>query len=288
MAGRWRTRLASAALAMVVAAVPVATPRLTSVGTPQTAAGARAMWLWSRTEAAEVVPWAAAHGVTEIFAYVETNVAATPQLARLREIRKRAGAVGIRLIALNGEPEWVNDPARAVAWRRAVTATGLFAGLHVDVEPHVLPGWEANRAAIGARYLSMLDRLRDGARLPIEADVAFWYGEVTVTGGKNLAAEVLKRVGAVTVMSYRDTATGPNSMYEISRDWLARGANAGRKVRLGAETAPLGDCAHCTFAEEGATVLGGALSALDRAAAADEAYNGISIQHYTSWRELRA
>jgi hypothetical protein len=288
MAGRWRGRLASAALAAAVATVPVIAPKLTSVGTPQTAAGSRAMWLWSRTEAAEVVPWAAAHGITEIFAYVETNVAATPQLARLTEIRQRAGAAGIRLIALNGEPDWVDDPAQAVAWRTAVTATGLFAGLHVDVEPHVLPGWEADRARLGARYLSMLDALRDGATLPIEADVAFWYGEVTVTGGRNLAAEVLSRVGAVTVMSYRDTATGPNSMYEISRDWLDRGATAGRKVRLGAETAPLDDCAHCTFAEEGATVLGTRLAALDTAAAHDEAYNGISVQHYSSWRGMGA
>ncbi|MFI5839197.1 hypothetical protein ACIA8K_05695 [Catenuloplanes sp. NPDC051500] len=288
MAGRWRGRLASAVLAAAVATVPVVAPKLTSVGTPQTAAGSRAMWLWSRAEAAEVVPWAAAHGITEIFAYVETNVAATPQLARLTEIRKRAGAAGIRLIALNGEPDWVNNPAPAVAWRKAVTATGLFAGLHVDVEPHVLPGWTTNRATLGARYLSMLDKLRTGATLPIEADVAFWYGEVTVTGGKNLATEVLRRVGAVTVMSYRDTATGPNSMYEISRDWLDRGANAGKQVRLGAETAALGDCAYCTFAEEGATVLGAQLSALDTAAAGDEAYNGISIQHYTSWREMGA
>ncbi|MDP9796546.1 hypothetical protein J2S43_005058 [Catenuloplanes nepalensis] len=77
---------------------------------------------------------------------------------------------------------------------------------------------EPHRGTLGARYLSMLDKVRTGATLPIEVDVAFWYGEVTVTGGKNLAAETLKRVDAVTVMSYRNTATGPNSMYEVSRD----------------------------------------------------------------------
>ena len=82
----------------------------------------------------------------------------------------------------------------------------------------------------------------------------FWYGEYTV-GAKNLADEVLKRVNAVTVMSYRDTGTGPNSMLAISQDWLTRGAAAGKRVRLGAETSPLPDCTHCTFAEEGATRL---------------------------------
>ncbi len=89
-------------------------------------------------------------------------------------------------------------------------------------------------------------------------------------------------------MSYRDTATGPNSMYEISRDWLTRGTKAGKKVRLGAETAVLTDCAHCSFAEEGATVLGTELSTLDRAASRDRSYNGISVQHYSTWRNLRS
>lgn len=280
----WRSRLVTAALAVVAAAVPVISPKLTGIGAPSTGAGSRAMWLWGRTEAAEVVPWAAAHGVTELFAYVETDP--EPQLARLTELRTRADEAGIKLIALGGDPDWVTDPSHAVRWRDAVLATGLFAGLHVDVEPHVLPTWETHRAQLSAKYLDMLARM--SIRTPIEADVAFWYGEVTLADGRNLATEILRHVDAVTVMSYRDTATGPNSMYDISRDWLTRGDAAGKKVRLGAETAPLGDCAHCTFAEEGATVLGTALSELDAAAAGDAAYNGISIQHYASWRELRA
>ena len=83
--------------------------------------------------------------------------------------------------------------------------------------------------------------MRAGSTLPLEADVPFWFGQYTV-GGRNLADEVLKRVKAVTVMSYRDTGTGPNSMLAVSQDWLARGAAAGKRVRLAAETSPLPDC----------------------------------------------
>jgi hypothetical protein len=48
-----------------------------------------------------------------------------------------------------------------------------------------------------------------------QANVPFWYGENRV-GGKNFTDEVLKRVDAVTVMSDRDTATGPNSVLDVS------------------------------------------------------------------------
>jgi hypothetical protein len=106
-------------------------------------------------------------------------------------------------------------------------------------------------------------------------------------GGKNLADEVLKRVSAITVMSYRDTATGPNSIMSISADWLARGTVAGKRVRLGAETVPLADCPHCTFHEEGATKLATELSKVDAATRRTPSFGGIAIHRYGTWRALK-
>jgi hypothetical protein len=123
------------------------------------------------------------------------------------------------------------------------------------------------------------------APLPIEADVPFWYGEYKV-GNRNLADEVLKRVKAVTVMSYRDTGTGPNSMLAVSQDWLTRGAASGKRVRLAAETNPLPDCGYCTFAEEGASRLDQELAKVDAATRGMAAFGGIAIHRYGTWRSL--
>src|SRR4029453_17599326 len=112
--------------------------------------------------------------------------------------------------------------------------------------------------------------------LPVEADVPFWFGQYKV-GRANLADEVLKRVKAVTVMSYRDTGTGPNSMLAVSQDWLGRGAAAGKRVRLAAETNPLPDCRYCTFAEEGAPRLTRELTKVDAATRRSPAFGGIAI-----------
>ena len=202
-------------------------------------------------------------------------------------MKQRADASKIKLTALGGDSSWTTDHAAALAWQRTVVRTGLFAGIHLDVEPYLSDGWTTDLQGTLTGYLALLDKMRQGSVLPLEADVPFWYGEHTV-GRKNLADEVLKRVKAVTVMSYRDSGTGPNSMLTVSQDWLARGAAAGKRVRLGAETNPLPDCTHCTFAEEGAIRLQQELAKVDAATRRTPAFAGVAVHRYGTWRSLPA
>ncbi|WP_449066550.1 hypothetical protein [Planomonospora algeriensis] len=228
-------------------------PPSTGTRTAPAPAGTRAMWLWNSATAvpADVLAWARDQDVKEIFAYAPATLPAdSARLNRMRELKRGADAAGIRLTALGGEPEWATDHAAARAWQRAVLGTGLFAGSHVDVEPYALPAWQSGQASLAQSFVRMLQVLQADSTLPLEADVPFWYGEIPLGTGTTLADRVLAQVDAVTVMSYRDTATGPNSMTDIAADMLTRGAAAGRPVRLGAETAPLDDCPHCTFAGE--------------------------------------
>jgi hypothetical protein len=286
MRRRWRAGLVPGILMAVTAAL--ALPGASSAGsaglTPAPV-NTRAMWLWGDQPAAEVVTWAASRGVSEIFVHVAPSVLTNGDLGRMQEMKRRADASKIKLTALGGDSAWTTDHAAALAWQRTVVRTGLFAGIHLDVEPYLSDGWTTDLQGTLKGYLALLDKMRQGSALPLEADVPFWYGEYRV-GSKNLADEVLKRVKAVTVMSYRDTATGPNSMLAISQDWLTRGAAAGKRVRLGAETNPLPDCTHCTFAEEGATRLAGELAKVDAATRRSAAFAGIAVHRYGTWRSL--
>ena len=285
MGGRRRAGLVPAVLLVVTAALALSgVPAAGGAGLTAMPAQTRAMWLWGDDPAADVVSWAASQRVSEIFVHVAPAVLVNGDLARLREMRRRADAVGIKLSALGGDPIWTTDHASALAWRRTVERTGVFAGIHLDVEPYLHDGWTTDLPRTQQSFLTLLDKMRAG-KLPLEADVPFWYGQYKV-GGKNLADEVLKRVSAVTVMSYRDTATGPNSMLAVSQDWLTRGAAAGKRVRLGAETGPLADCAHCTFHEEGATRLRSELAKVDAGTRRSPAFGGIAIHRYGTWRSL--
>ncbi|MGI5177086.1 hypothetical protein ACQEVZ_12215 [Dactylosporangium sp. CA-152071] len=263
------------------AATPVT--KSTTDSKAKTMAGSRAMWLWSQADPAAVVPWATGQRITEIFVAVPWQPTAA-QLARLKDLRTRTRAAGIRLSALGGDPSWALDPASAVAWRKRATATGLFDGIHLDVEPYLLPGWTTDQPRIAAGYLAMLDAVRTAGPEPLDADVPFWLA--TVPAGKgNLADAVIARVHAITVMSYRDSATG---VVGVGADLLARGQSAGRPVRLAAETQPLADCAYCTFASGTRSALSTALSTVDTEAARYTSFNGIAIHDYDSWSSMAA
>jgi hypothetical protein len=249
------------------------------------------MWLWSASNPAEVVPWAQATGVTDIFVYVTIDTTTVPwtippgELSRLTTLKQLADVAGIQIAALDGDPSWVNDQATALARQRIVLATGLFAGSHIDVEPYLLPEWNTSQATVVSRYLSLLSALQSDDPRPMEADVPFWYSTIRVGRG-NLADAVLQRVSAVTVMSYRDTATGPNSIMGVGTDMLKRGASKRKPVRLAAETSAQPDCPWCTFFEEGAAVMTSTLAEVDTAASRYSSFAGIAIHHYDSWRVL--
>ncbi|GAA3149830.1 hypothetical protein GCM10010466_46090 [Planomonospora alba] len=274
-------RMTGALVALAGLLALLAVPAGAAAGLPDR----RAMWLWQRADTA-AVDWAAANGVREVFVYVPPQLTRS-ELNRLQRLARRAGATGVRLSALGGEPEWTFDHAAALAWQRAAMGAGLFHTAHVDVEPYQLERWRTDQAGTAAAFLSLLAKLRDADPRPLEADVPFWYGTVTTAGGGTLADEVLARVDAVTVMSYRDRATGPGSIMEVGTDMLVRGHRANRPVRLGAETLRLADCAYCTFHEEGRRALTGALAAVDSAGASYPAYAGIAVHDYGSWTALR-
>jgi hypothetical protein len=286
MRGRWRAGLASVVL---TAAAALTLPGASSAGgTGLTAvpAGTRAMWLWGDYPAADVITWAAQHGVSDVFVYVAPDVLTNGDLGRLQQMKQRADARRVKLRALGGESSWTTDHASALSWQKTVVKTGIFSGIHLDVEPYLTSGWGTDHQAAEQSYLKLLDKMRMASALPVEADVPFWYGDDNV-GTRNLADEVLKRVNAVTVMSYRDTATGPNSMLAVSQDWLTRGAAAGKRVRLGAETNSLSDCGYCTFDEEGAAAMTRELAKVDAQTRRTGAFAGIAIHHYGSWRTLK-
>jgi hypothetical protein len=286
MRGRWRAGLASVVLTAVAALALPGASSAGGTGITAVPAGTRAMWLWGSDPAVDVVTWAAQHGVSDIFVYVPPDVFTDGQLARMQQMKQRADNLKIRLRALGGDSSWTTDHAAALAWQKTVVTTGLFAGIHLDVEPYLTDGWTNDQQATEQSFLKLLDKMRMASPLPLEADVPFWYGEYKV-GGKNLADEVLKRVNAVTVMSYRDTGTGPNSMLALSQDWLTRGAAAGKRVRLGAETNPLSDCTYCTFYEEGAAAMTRELAKVDAGTRTRGAFGGIAIHRYGSWRTLK-
>ena len=270
---------ATVALASVLLAHPPA-----EAATPE-----RAMWVWTQPPAKTLVSFAKRHSAQDLFLSVPPNLPSSSALSWVRSVSKAARGTGIRLHALGGDPGWIDDPAAALAWQEAALSTGLFTGSHVDVEPWGHPAWDTDRAGTVARYLDLLGALEASTALPVEADVAFWLHTVGTDEGRSLDAAVLDRVDAVTIMSYRNTVTGADSITDVGATTLATAAAAGKPARLAVETRYLGDDAISrkqTFYGQSDVDLATALQQVDAAEAGSPSYAGISVHDYAGWDAL--
>jgi hypothetical protein len=207
------------------------------------------MWVWDTSTPAATVDLAVSTGIDQLFVAVPPNVTTSSRLPEIRDLVGRARTAGIRVDALGGDPGWVDNPSWVVTyWLKPAKNTGLFTGIHIDVEPYSTPAWTTDQPTVVARYLTLLDKLKANAgTYPVEADIPFWFNQIpaTASGGtaSTLDREIMKRTAGVTVMSYRNTATGPDGTLDVAAAALAAGASLGKPVRLGQETNYLGSTA---------------------------------------------
>ncbi|MGO4359649.1 hypothetical protein [Terrabacter sp. RAF57] len=283
---RARVFAAAAMLVLMVGSVVLSAQSSTAATT-----SGRAMWVWSWTDAGAVVQLAQSRGIGTLFVGVPPDLATSPALPTVRALVTRARAAGLRVDALGGDPGWVDDATWAVDhWVRPTIATGLFTGLHVDVEPWTTPAWTTRQSTTVSRYLTLLDLLvaASGGR-PLEADIPFWFGHVTAGRKSTLDTETMRRVSAVTIMAYRNTAAGPDGTLAIAAAELRTAAALGRPVRIGQETNDLGaDPAEVkqTFYGQTLTRMNDQLAQVDSGASAYATYAGVAVHDATGYAAM--
>ncbi len=202
---------------------------------------ARAMWVWDTSTPSATVDLAVARGITQLYAAVPPQVQPSPGLADLTELVHLARVAGIRVDALGGDPGWVDNQAWVVdQWLRPALATGLFTGIHVDIEPYTTKAWQTQRAKVVNKYLATYDTITAAAgSTPVEADIPFWFDEIPASAS-TLDREVMRRTKGVTVMAYRNVAGGPDGTIALSANEIRAGVDLGVPVRIGQETNFLG------------------------------------------------
>ena len=251
---------------------------------------ARAMWVWDTSDPQAVVDLAVARGVGQLYAAVPPRVGTSPQLADLTDLVGRARTAGLRVDALGGDPGWVDNPSWVVdSWLRPALATGLFTGVHVDIEPYTTPAWQSKRATVVKKYLATMDALRAAAgSTPLEADLPFWANEVPA-GKSTLDRELMRRTDGVTIMAYRNTASGPDGTIALSAAAIRAGGELGVPVRIGQETGYLGDdptSVKQTFHGQTLTRMEQELAAVTEAYQGSTAFAGLAVHDAASYAAM--
>ena len=252
-------------------------------------AAPRATWVWDRPHPRDLVSWVRGRGVTELFVAVRAGPQSPAELAWLRSVVERAHAHGMSVAALGGDKGWVDDTAPALAWLRAVSAMRLFDGVHLDVEVWDHDEWEERPGELGSAFVELLRQLREATPLRLEADIAFHLHTVSTSPGESLESAVMRVVDAVTVLSYRNTVSGPDSITDVARSAVTAASRRGVPCRLAVETKDLGPdpvARKQTFHGLGQDALDRALTEVDRRLADVAAYRGVAVHDVEHWRRL--
>ncbi|MBI4418012.1 MAG: hypothetical protein HY563_04490 [Ignavibacteriales bacterium] len=185
--------------------------------------------------------------------------------ATLGPIVRALNAAGHRVHALVGDKDFIRPDKRPfvhatmeniIRYQQSVPPAEQFYGIHLDIEPYLLPGFGSIRQSQFLenllRVFEMCSTLARSARLLIGADIPPWLdapNELT-----NMAMEVLWNgqtkpmyqhiidiMDVVVLMNYRTKAEGEDGVVFQAQNELRYAEAAGKKVFLGLETIPLFD-----------------------------------------------
>ena len=234
----------------------------------------RQMWVWHPDDPAGLVALARRSRVDVLLVWVSPGFTHDHVvMSRLRLLQALADDRGIVLRALSGDPSWLRHPAVADRWAREVRASGLFTGLHLDIEPHALPEWHRKRQRLAQELLAVLDSLRH-IGMAIEADIPAWYYTIRVDG-TTLDEAVLRRVSGVTVMAYQDNA---ERVLTAARPEITAAANMGKSAYVGVNLGPTGgDAPTTTMLGLGASTIIENLARIDRVGSRWPGFSGLAL-----------
>lgn len=163
------------------------------------------------------------HNIRKVFAMVEMFPKGKPHLVQhekeFKSFLADADALGISIYALMGEPDWIREKDRGPLWiilesylafnrKQRENSAPVFAGIHLDVEPHSEPDWEMRKPELIDQYLQLLKQISDHiGREDLNVSVSYSYNTQKTASGQNLLALVSEMVNGITIMAYMNKVT---------------------------------------------------------------------------------
>lgn len=282
-----------------------------------------AMWVYktepllANTESrTELFAFCAARRITDLFWSVHFGHEGTSmvigQASELHGFIKAANAVGLRIHALTGDPSHaltrnhervLQRVEAAVAFNNAAPGDEQLAGVHFDIEPHGLPEWKGastkEKSALLTQFVEVnamaCSRLRALAPgMLYGADITFWFDKETTEGvpvypvtfrgvTKDATKHLLDLADNVGIMSYRNTADGPNGIVALVTKTVAYADKAKGKAYVGVKMAHIGPPMEGFYGQTEAAMQE-ALKPVGKAFNGHRGYAGLAYFMYEAYR----
>jgi len=256
-------------------------------------------WMWNPyvigEDPAGTLQALSERGVNLVYLCIDRDY---PQAYYSRFIRE-AGALGIEVQALGGAPNWVLPEHNGKLYDFIYWVTGYnsqvapeerFAGIHLDVEPYVLPEWSSDSDRIIGLWMDTVSgfaqEVRSTGALKVGIDMPVWLEHFSVRdgyGGRTTLSDwLIRRVDEVTLMAYRTSA---KDVADSVRTELDEADRAGVPVIIGVDTADTGQLQE-SYYYHGTTRMNGDLARVAETYGSRPSYRGYSVHEWDSWIRL--
>lgn len=269
----------------------------------QTAAAAEqrsiaAIWMWNTyaiwRDKEQTLQTLTQHGINLVYLQVDKDIPVDVYRTFIRE----AGALGIDIHALGGKPSWALPGKQGemydfIYWVKAYNNSSRsaerFDGIHLDVEPYVLPQWRTDRDTLIGYWMDtvsgFVEEVKTDSFLTTGADFPVWLDRFLVPDGKGGATTLTDwffgRLDEITLMAYIDNAQ--DIVKAVSKELYEA---AGKPVVIGMETMYNGE-ANSSFHALGRARLMGELDSVVRALSGYPSFAGHAFHEYDSWVALQ-
>ncbi len=277
-------------------------------------------WVSDLAEQDRMLDFAEEHGINLFLVQIHQIGGGTlnPQLAyseQLTRLIEEAGKRGIVIEALDGDKDQAreaNQPATLAIlkmildFNASLTGEYRLGGVHYDIEPYILPGWQEAQSRQVIMY-DLVDFFADAKQMiaddeaaaamgfTLSSDIPMWYdamGEDATLefNGKtaNLHEHIQDLCDYIGIMSYRTHATGPNSVSEHIAAEVAYAESIGKFVCGALETLELPETPQITFYGQSADSFLATLEQVRMEHADRPGFGGMLIHCYASARALLA
>lgn len=259
-----------------------ATPPALAQSAPTTGSGARpgrALWVWNtndlirdQKELTALRSFVRDQSIDDIFLAIpydpdhpEARKGAPIDQGKMARVVLALNASGVRVHALVGDKDFVKPEHRSfvrttmqniVRYQQEAEPAAQFYGIHLDIEPYLLPGFSSVRQAWFLQNLlevfAECASLAHSDRLIIGADVPAWFdapneltnqrAEIHWNGTmKPVYQHIADMMDLVVLMDYRTGAAGEGGFVSQAANELRYAAGIQKRVMVGLETVPLLD-----------------------------------------------
>lgn len=242
-----------------------------------------AIWVWDAqypfTHPLKFYTFLQDKDVDKVYLQINTTI----PIGQYKSLSTKLNSLGIQLYALDGDPNWINDPTRyanLLTYLKGQSA--IFTGLHLDIEPYLLPEWNSNRTGTVPKFQNTVSELYDycQSRLyRLEFAIPFWYDNDLLTFMLNHSDEVV-------VMAYRNFAEGGNGTIDISSRIIDLADQLNKKVSIGVETTNLPEN-YVSFHNLGENAMIAELEKVRQTFQPHRSFHGFAMHDLAGWMALK-